>query len=656
MTIRIAMLMAALGLCRIALMADSVPRSAVTPIDAHLLSDIRARQLKVGESVFARVDGRWESAECVLRDGAILEGHVLAVVAHTKTEANSEVTLAFTKAQCKGLKMDDFKMLLSAIAAPPADEVDRGILTDALPLNTRGGNSGANGSGSTGIDALKSMQESTTMNLQIDSMGTRPPPLPRMKMGDVVGIRGVKLNVGSGPDHRSVLTAANRDLTLIANTVFVLIPMEEALPMATVARITTQPATPSTAITTAAADATPKLVAQPPPANDIDVCVPPQCDVALPSGNASSDGAIHDSISISQLGYGARAQRVMTSFDHDEELAYLGPHELLVAFNPHVLLSRHELGSGDVTKRIIRAAVVDTATRRVTHTADWELPDQGQYLWQLTEGRVLAHVGAELRVYSAGLKVQNRLGLTGPLNFVRVTPDGSFIAVGVIHERHSAELHAQLRESLGAEPEEDVNILVLNRNFEVITTAKSRSNMSPPTLLNEGQVKLLAQPEMHYRILIQNWDNHTATLARFESSCTPALESIAPDLLFMVSCDKANEEFAYRVLYPNGKLALKNMPTSSDFGFTAEGSANHQVFAVKTVQSTRPVPEGAAFSAMDFSSEALSVYRAADGKRLLSVLVSSPSSSRDGFALAPDGSQLAVLNRDEIQIYSVPQK
>src|SRR5580704_6318589 len=100
MTIRIAMLMAALGLCRIALMADSVPRSAVTPIDAHLLSDIRARQLKVGESVFARVDGRWESAECVLRDGAILEGHVLAVVAHTKTEANSEVTLAFTKAQC----------------------------------------------------------------------------------------------------------------------------------------------------------------------------------------------------------------------------------------------------------------------------------------------------------------------------------------------------------------------------------------------------------------------------------------------------------------------------------------------------------------------------------------------------------------------------
>jgi hypothetical protein len=656
MKVRIPMLMAAFALCSTALFADSVPKAGVTPVEAQLLSDIRAHQLKVGESVFARVDGRWEGAECVLRDGAILEGHVIAVVPRTRTEANSEVTLAFTRAQCKGLKMDDFKLLLSAVAAPPLDEMDRGILTDALPLNTRATANASPGSGSTGIDALKTMQESTTMNLQIDSMGKGPPPLPRMKMGDVVGIRGVKLNVGSGPDHSSVLTATNRDLTLITNTVFVLVPMDEAVPVATVVRVAAQPATAGTAAMSTAADANLVAPAPPPPVNDIDICVPPQCDVALPPGNAPSVGAVHDSISISQLGYGARALRVMTTFDHDEELAYLGPHELLVAFNPHVLLSRHELGSGEVTKRLIRAAVVDTATRRVTHTADWELPDQGQYLWPLTEGRVLVHVGSELRVYGAGLKVQNRLGLTGPLDFARVTPDGSFIAVGVIHERHSAELHAQLRESLGTEPEEDVTILVLNRNFEVIATAKSRSSLLPPTLLNEGQIKLLAQPEMRYRILMQNWDNHTSTFARFESSCTPDLESIAPDLIFMVSCDKGNEEFEYRVLHPDGKLAMKSMPTSSDFGFAAGGSANHQVFAVKTVQSTRPVPEGAPFSAGDFSSEALGVYRAADGKRLLSVVVGSPSSSRDGFALAPDGSQLAVLNRDQIQVYSVPQK
>lgn len=649
MNIRIRMLMAAFALCCTALFADGVPKSGIIPVEAQLLADVRAHQLKVGEAVYARVDTPWQGNECSLRDGAILEGHVIAVVPHTKTEANSEVTLAFTRAQCKGLKMDDFKLLLSAVAAPPPD-LDRGILTDALPLNTRG-----TGRDSTGIDALRTMQESTSMNLQIDSMGAGAPLLPRMKTGDVVGIRGLKLNVGGGPDHSSVLTVANHDLTLLSHTVLLLVPMEGTLPVAHVVRVEGEPAKAGTAGMSAETDANPVEPA-PPPVNDIDVCVSPQCDVALPPGNAPSEGAAPDSISISQLGYGARAQRVMTSFDHDEELAYLEPHELLVAFNPHVLLSRHALGSGGVTKRVIRAAVVDTATRRVTHTADWELPDEGQYLWPLADGLVLVHVGSELRVYGAGLKIQDRLGLTGPLDFVRVTPDGSFIAVGVIHERHSAELHAQLRESLGAEPEEDVDILVLNRRFEAIATAKTRSSLLPPTLLNEGQVKLLAQPEMRYRILMQDWDNHTSTFARFESSCMPDLSSIAPDLIFMVSCGKESEEFEYRVLHPNGKLAMKSMPTWGDFGFAAAGSANHEVFAVKTVQSTRPVPAGAPFSAADFSSEALGVYRAADGKRLLSVVVGSPSSSRDGFALAPDGSQLAVLNRDQIQLYSVPQK
>lgn len=653
MKTRIQLNTVAFALCFSAVFADGAPKASVTPVEAQLLADVRAHQLKVGQPVYARVDSLWNSESCTLKRGAILEGNVVAVTAHTKTDANSMLTLAFTKAQCNGLQMDDFKLLLSAVAGPPPD-LDRGFLSDMLPI--RSGNGGDAGTllMTQGTAAFLATQKSATMTRKVDTEDDDLPRLPPMKMGDVVGIRGLKLSVGSGPDHSTVLTAANHDLTLTSHTVFLLVPVARVVPAAGASAPSGEPAAAGSArmSETGASLTTPV----PPLVNDIDVCVPPQCDVALPPGNAISGGEKPDTISISQLGYGARAQRVMTSFDHDEELAYLGPHELLVAFNPHGLLSRHELGAGAVTRRVIRAAVVDTATRRVTHTADWELPDERQYLWPLANGRVLVHVGSELRVYGAGLKIQSRLGLTSPLDFVRVTPDGSFIAVGIIHERHSAELHAQLRESLGIEPEEDVDILVLNRNFEVIATAKTRSGLLPPTLLNEGQVRLLAKPEMRYRILMQDWDNRTSTFARFESGCTPDLSSIAPDLIFMVSCGKESEQFEYRVLQPNGKLVMKSLPTLSDFGFAAAGSANHEFFAVKAVQSTRPVPEGALFSAADFSSEALGVYRAADGKRLLSVVVGSPSSSRDGFALAPDGSQLAVLNRDQIQLYSVPQK
>ena len=305
---------------------------------------------------------------------------------------------------------------------------------------------------------------------------------------------------------------------------------------------------------------------------------------------------------------------------------------------------------------MIRAALVDTETRLVTHTVDWEVPDNGQYLWPLAEDRVLVHVGAELRVYGQGLKIQNRVSIDGPLAFVRVTPDGSFIAIGVIHERYSPELRAQLSENLGGEPEEDVDIVVLNRNFEPIATSNSRSSLMAPTLLNEGQATLLAQPNMRYRIFMQSWDKQASTLARFTSSCTPELSSIAPDLIFLVSCDKQSEELEYRVLRSNGKLVLKGLSTWNECGYTAEGSANHEAFVVKIVQSIRPVPGGAPFSAADFTSEELGVYRAADGKRLLGVSVGSPSSSRAGFALAPDGSQLAVLTRDQVAIFSVPRK
>jgi hypothetical protein len=177
-----------------------------------------------------------------------------------------------------------------------------------------------------------------------------------------------------------------------------------------------------------------------------------------------------------------------------------------------------------------------------------------------------------------------------------------------------------------------------------------------PTLLNEGQVTLSAQSNMRYRLSLLTWDNHASILARFTSNCTPELSSVAPDLIFLVSCDRQSEGREYRVLRPNGKLVLKGDSTLNECGHAAEGSANREAFVVKIVQSTLPVPPGAPMSAAQFSSEELRVYRAADSKRLLSAHASPPSMSRDGYALAPDASQLAVLTREQIVVYSVPGK
>jgi len=178
----------------------------------------------------------------------------------------------------------------------------------------------------------------------------------------------------------------------------------------------------------------------------------------------------------------------------------------------------------------------------------------------------------------------------------------------------------------------------------------------PPTLLNEGQARLLAQPNMRYRLAMETWDSQASTLARFNSSCTPELSSLAPDLIFLVSCNQHSGVREYRVLHASGKLTLKGSSNPNEYGQAAKGSGIDGTFVVKALRSDVSLVPGEAFSADKFTSEALSVYRATDGKRLLGVRVASPSSSRDGYALAPDSSELAVLTRDQIAIYSVTRK
>jgi hypothetical protein len=638
---RILGIAAALALCCATLSAEKLAKPGADPIQAELMADLHARLLKVGQTVYARVTVEWRSPTCLLRNGSVLEAHVVSVVPSIKPVKSSEVGLAFTKAQCGDLNMGSFPLLLSAIAAPP-DDSDLGILSESLPVRAM--------SGVNGQIVLNSMRISNDPTLNLISPIYLVPLIPRMEMGDVYRIKGLKLSVGTGPENSSILTSKDHDVALEKHSMLLLVPAQWTIARASAEPGGAQPESNETAAhvpTAARAEAMPVK----PPLNDIDLCLPPQCNVALPSANTNDVGHAADTVSIRDLGYSPRPQRDAFNFIHDEVLAYLGPRELLVAFNPHELVSRDAQ-----TVRVIRAALVDTQTHRVTHTVDWALPDNRQYLWPLANGRALVHVGSELRVYGEGLQIQNRVPLDGPLAFVRVTPDGSFIAIGVLHERHTPELHAQLRENLNGDPEEDVNILVLNSNFETIAKSTVRSNLMAPTLLNEGQVTLTAQSNMRYRISMVTWDNHTSVVARFTSSCTPELSSIAPDFIFLVSCDKSTQGREYRVLHRDGKLALKGDSTENDCGHAAEGSANLEAFVVKIVQSSVPVPPGAPLNAAHFSSEELRVYRAVDGKRLLAVRAGSPSLSRDGYALAPDASQLAVLTRDELAFYSVPGK
>ncbi len=138
---RILGLTAALVLCCATVSAEKLAKPGADPIQAELMADLHARLLKVGGTVYARVTVEWRSPTCVLRNGAVLEAHVVSVVPSIKPVKASEVGLAFTRAQCGDMKMGPFNLLLSAVAAPPEDS-DLGILSYSLPVRAMSGVSG----------------------------------------------------------------------------------------------------------------------------------------------------------------------------------------------------------------------------------------------------------------------------------------------------------------------------------------------------------------------------------------------------------------------------------------------------------------------------------------------------------------------------------
>jgi hypothetical protein len=145
---------------------------------------------------------------------------------------------------------------------------------------------------------------------------------------------------------------------------------------------------------------------------------------------------------------------------------------------------------------------------------------------------------------------------------------------------------------------------------------------------------------------MSTWENKSVTLAQFESFCVPKLSSVAPDHLFLVTCD-AFGTLLYRVLQADGKLVLRGTSHPQDESHDALGDAHSHLFAVKVVQDNQGLKS---------DTEEVHVYRSSDGKQLMAARVDVSPTNRGSFALSPDGSQLAVLSGTQIRLFAVPDQ
>lgn len=635
-----------LGLCLCPVHGQPPSESNPGPIQAELLARLNVRKVPAGATVLARVTVDWGGKECPLRRGSILQAKVETAVPR-KTRGESKLALAFNKAQCGGVDMTPIDLVLAAVAEVPIVWENKPDSQFGMPtsFSNPNGNGMIPGFGAAGIG------DKFISHLELVGINHRFPMRPNLRPGDVLDIKGLKLELGAGPHQSSVLSSKERDVSLDAFTQFLLVP-------ATLAFLPSAPSlAASGAVGTQGSNIPSGAPSLPPPAvatENLEICAPPGCAVDLPVTAKELEGRGAASIAIGPLGYSPRSHKTLYAFDDEEALAWLGPQELLFAFNPHPLINRAGSSQYGAKIRMIRAVLLDPNSRNIVRAVDWQLVDSRQYLWQLDGNRILVHVGNELRVYGAGLEIERRFPLAGPLAFVRIAPNGELMAVATLRERHSPDLHAELVENAFGEPEEDVDVLILDKEFKTLGSASTTSGLLPLTLLNEGQVRLLAQPKMWYRLAMTTWDNKTVTLARFNSICSPQLSSVAPNLLFLLSCNVSTGDTEYRVLQADGKLLLRGNAGPREVGQHALGNNRNRTFAVKVVHAARNLSPGQEFQGADLDSAEVRVYRAADGKRVLAVRVKEPATSHSSYALSADGSQLAVLSQSQIKFFPVP--
>jgi hypothetical protein len=128
--------------------------------------------------------------------------------------------------------------------------------------------------------------------------------------------------------------------------------------------------------------------------------------------------------------------------------------------------------------------------------------------------------------------------------------------------------------------------------------------------------------------------------------------SFPPDLLFVTGCDRQVDGRWYRVLRPDGKPVLKGWSATAELERRIAAPAS-DFFSLGIAEAYKSLTPAAPFHATDLKSEHIAVYRSATGERMFSIIIPTPVPTVQTFTLSPGGSQLAVLQEGQIELYRV---
>jgi hypothetical protein len=240
----------------------------------------------------------------------------------------------------------------------------------------------------------------------------------------------------------------------------------------------------------------------------------------------------------------------------------------------------------------------------------------------------------------------------GVFQWASVSPSGDHLVIGTMRERHTAALHQLIVDHTGIEPEEDVEVQLFDRDFNLMLSTTRSSSDRATVLSDSGELRLRALDGHRWQLDEDRWNHTSRHLITTMSYCRPTVSAQNSGYLFLSGCADYSGLRWYRMLRPDGHPVVKTRDPSGEIEQTADTTSS-AAFAVRVVKTVKPMYPGKVFNKLDLDSEKISLYRSRDGHQLFSTSTGDMPLIVQSFALSPSGQEITVLDNQSLTFFAV---
>jgi len=627
------------------------------PLQVSLLMPLDVGKLTNGAPILAKSLVTWREGECSIVPGAVVTGHLAHVQRKSPQDKTSHVEIVFDSADCSGRSIPVALTLYAVIVireeAPSTMLGDYGMVGFASPNVQYGPVAGPNGTTSGAAQMAATDTRYTTYNTVRPEAAERAKLPSAVKSGQVFGKSHLSLAVDKGAEGGSVLSYEKGNLRLETKTELILIAKH--LVPETNANLSAAPSVVESKLSPLPDKDAVNQVAATEEIAEIDKTQLCSSSCGVVDTNAPSE--VHEApLASVGFGYVPREIGARIGFTYEASIVFLDAKTLLFTFEPRQLLHHFREGHRVETEKTIRAVLIDVQTHAPIRVVDWtvRVRDDGQYLWPAGPGRILVRRSHRLYLMDASLNDLRSIPLHGSLAFVSVAPSGNRIAVGTERERYTPKQYAQIYEATHVNPEEDVDVQLLNEQLEVLATERQDSTAPVPILSDQGELRIAGVGRDRWQISLLEWVGERHKIATIHSACLPELSTPSPEAIFLVGCESSLSSRWYRLIRYDGTGILTSRGSSRQVGHESLAASGSGI-SVRVINTTLSQTKSDSFVMSELVDQEVAVYRSSDGKRLFRISAR-PVLVHQSFAVSPSNDLIAVLADGKVSFYPFTAK